>query len=119
MNHLKPISEKLILDLFKNSGALLEGHFKLSSGFHSDVYLQCAKVMQYPELNTLLGNLIAQKYRNEKIDLVIGPAVGGITLACEVGRQLGCRTIFAERVMKNGKKIMTLRRGFEIKKSES
>ena len=106
------------MDIFKKTGGLLEGHFKLSSGNHSNIYLQCAKVMQFPEMNSLLCSMIAKKFKDEKIDVVIGPAIGGITLSYEVARKLHCRSIFGERVGKNSKKEMTLRRGFEILKDE-
>ena len=95
-----------ILKIFKDTGALLEGHFILTSGFHSPQYFQCAKVLQYPEYNQLLSSAIAGKFRDNNIDVVITPAVGGIVLGTEVGRQLNARTIFAER--ENG--VMKLRR---------
>jgi orotate phosphoribosyltransferase len=104
-----------ILNLFKKTGALLEGHFILTSGYHSPHYFQCAKVLQYPEYNTVFSSLIARNFLSDKIDLVISPAVGGIVLGTEVGRQLNSRTIFTER--ENNK--MTLRRGFEIYENEN
>ncbi|MBN1634436.1 MAG: orotate phosphoribosyltransferase [Ignavibacteria bacterium] len=107
-------SEKVI-EIFKETGALLEGHFILTSGYHSPHYFQCAKVLQYPEYNIMFSKAIADYFRNDKIDVVISPAVGGIVLGTEVGRLLNSRTIFAER--KNG--IMTLRRGFELLKDEN
>lgn len=102
-------------EIFRKSGALLEGHFILTSGFHSPQYFQCAKVLQYPEYNQLFSSLIAGRFQNKKIDVVISPAVGGIVLGTEIGRQLNCRTIFAER--EGGE--MRLRRGFEIIKGEN
>lgn len=99
-----------ILAAFRESGAMLEGHFKLTSGRHSDRYLQCALVLQHPELTEKLAKELADVIPKEQIDLVIGPAIGGITIAYEVARQLGTPTIFAER--ENGN--MTLRRGFQI-----
>jgi orotate phosphoribosyltransferase len=102
------------LDLFKKTGALLEGRFILTSGLHSPHYFQCAKVLQYPETLEELSKNVADAFRNEEIDLVISPAVGGIVFGTEVGRQLKKKTIFAER--QNGE--MTLRRGFEINKGE-
>lgn len=104
-----------VLEIFKKTGALLEGHFILTSGFHSPNYFQCAKVLQHPEYNTLFSKLIANHFLNFKIDLVVTPAVGGIVLGTEVGRILNARTIFTER--ESGK--MTLRREFEINEGEN
>ncbi len=103
-----------ILETFRSTGALLEGHFILTSGRHSETYFQCAKVLQYPEYLTLFGRIIADHFKDDKIDAVISPAIGGIVIGTEVGRQLGVKTIFTER--KDG--IMKLRRGFEIEKGE-
>lgn len=108
------IPEKVI-EIFKKTGALLEGHFILTSGYHSPHYFQCAKVLQYPEYNTLFSKMIADYFRNDKINAVISPAIGGIVLGTEVGRLLNSRTLFAER--ENGK--MTLRRGFQLEKGEN
>ena len=99
-----------VLDIFRETGALLQGHFILTSGRHSASYLQCAKVLQYPEHLQLFANEIVDYFRDLSIDLVISPAVGGIVLGTEVGRQLNVQTIFTER--ESG--VMTLRRGFEI-----
>ncbi len=120
MKYIETFNENFILDLFKKSQALLNGHFKLSSGYHSNIYLQCAKVMQYPLATSLLSSIIAEKFKNEKIDVVIGPALGGIILSYEVAKKLNCRGIFAERININNdnNKIMALRRGFEINKNE-
>jgi orotate phosphoribosyltransferase len=103
-----------IYKLFKKSGALLDGHFQLTSGLHSETYFQCAKVLQYPEYNRLLGEKIASYFQSVEIDVVISPAIGGIVVGQEVGRQLNVRTIFAER--KDGN--MQLRRGFELSSGE-
>ena len=103
-----------ILEIFRSTGALLDGHFVLTSGRHSDTYFQCAKVLQYPEYLTLFGMIIADHFEYDKIDTVISPAIGGIVVGTDVGRQLGIKTIFTER--KEG--IMKLRRGFEIEKGE-
>jgi len=103
-----------ILKIFKESGALLEGHFVLTSGRHSASYFQCAKVLQYPEYLSKLGKLIADYFKLNEIDTVISPAIGGIVIGTEVGRQLGVKTIFSER--KNGE--MKIRRGFEISPGE-
>ena len=103
-----------ILNIFKSTGALLEGHFVLTSGRHSSSYFQCAKVLQYPEYLTAFSIMIGDEFESKKPDVIISPAVGGIVLGTEVGTQLGCRTIFAER--KNG--TMVIRRGFEINANE-
>ena len=104
-----------ILNIFKSTGALLEGHFVLTSGRHSRSYFQCAKVLQYPEYLTAFSVMIADEFESKKPDVIISPAVGGIVLGTEVGTQLGSRTIFAER--KDGK--MVIRRGFEINANEN
>ena len=94
--------------------ALLEGHFILSSGLHSNRYLQCAKILQYPKIAEELGAAIAKKFSDMQIDVVVGPAMGGVIIAQEVARAIGCRSIFSER--ENG--AMTLRRGFTVKEGE-
>ncbi len=104
------LTQEEILEIFKETGALLSGHFLLTSGLHSPTYFQCAKVLQYPKYAQQLCGQLTERFRGRKIDLVIAPAIGGIVVACEVGRVLGVRTIFAER--EAGR--MTLRRGFEI-----
>jgi orotate phosphoribosyltransferase len=104
-----------VLTIFKKTGAFLEGHFILTSGFHSPHYFQCAKVLQHPEYNTLFASEIAEHFSDKKIEVVVTPAVGGIVLGTEVGRILNARTIFTER--ENSK--MTLRRGFEINENEN
>ena len=103
-----------IIAIFKESGALLEGHFILTSGLHSDAYFQCAKVFQYPWHAESLCRDIAEHFQEDGIDVVVSPAVGGIVFGQEIGRLLGVRSIFAERV--DGQ--MTLRRGFEINPGE-
>ncbi|UCH11916.1 MAG: orotate phosphoribosyltransferase [Candidatus Omnitrophota bacterium] len=103
-----------ILKLLKKTGALLEGHFILSSGLHSGKYVQCASVLKYPKHAQSLCRQLAAKFKGKKIDAVIAPAIGGILVSYELARALGTRSIFAER--KNGQ--MRLRRNFEIKKSE-
>ena len=103
-----------ILYIFKSTGALLEGHFVLTSGIHSPTYFQCAKVLQHPEYLTAFSIMIADQFEDKRPDVVISPAIGGIILGTEVGRQLGSRTIFAER--KNG--TMVIRRGFNIEPKE-
>jgi len=103
-----------ILKIFRSSGALLEGHFLLTSGNHSNQYFQCAKVLQHPDYAERLCGIIANNFNDKNIDVVIAPAIGGIVVGQEVARQLGARSIFAER--KDG--TMQLRRGFEIKAGE-
>ena len=99
-----------VLNIFRKCGALLTGHFRLSSGLHSDTYLQCAKVLQYPKLAESLCRELARRLPAGKIDASVGPAMGGITFAYELARALGTRALFAER--QDGR--MTLRRGFGI-----
>ncbi len=104
------MDQKEVYEIFKESGALLEGHFLLTSGRHSDRYMQCAQVLKYPDATEKLCKVIADAYRDSGVELVVGPAMGGILVAYEVARQLGVPNIFAER--ENGK--MTLRRNFAI-----
>jgi orotate phosphoribosyltransferase len=108
------MQSEMALKMFKESGALLEGHFLLTSGLHSNRYFQCAKVLQYPKYCELLCGDIARQFLEMQIDVVIAPALGGIVVAQEVGRQLNARTMFTER--KDGE--MQLRRGFEINPGE-
>jgi orotate phosphoribosyltransferase len=108
------LSRESILSIFRETGALLDGHFQLTSGLHSSQYFQCAKVLQYPKHLEVLAGELARQFRKESIEVVISPAIGGIVVGTEVGRVLGVRTIFAER--KDGK--MQLRRGFELRPSE-
>jgi len=108
------MNKEKAIKIFKSSGALMEGHFVLTSGRHSPSYFQCAKVLQYPEYLSLFANELTKKFESIEIETVISPAVGGIVIGTEVGRQLGVRTIFSER--KDGK--MILRRGFSVKTGE-
>ncbi|HEX3032032.1 MAG TPA: orotate phosphoribosyltransferase [Bacillota bacterium] len=103
-----------VLEIFRKSNALLEGHFRLTSGRHSNRYMQCAQVLQYPDYTAALCGEIVEAFREDQVDVVIGPAMGGIIVAYEVGRQLGVRTLFTER--ENG--AMTLRRNFSIAPGE-
>ena len=103
-----------ILSIFRSTEALLDGHFVLTSGRHSASYFQCAKVLQHPEYLTAFSIMIADEFEPQAPDLVISPAIGGVVLGTEVGTQLGCRTIFAERKEGN----MVIRRGFHIEKGE-
>ncbi len=102
------MTKEEILDIFRKTGVMLEGHFLLTSGRHSDKYMQCAKLFQYPDISEKFSKELAGRFDN--IDLVAGPAIGGIILAYEVARQLGVPNVFAER--ENG--AMTLRRGFSV-----
>ena len=106
----------MVIETLKEVGALLEGHFLLSSGRHSNRYCQCAKLLQHPDKDAKVLEVVADKIRENNIecDLVVGPAMGGVVVAYELGRQLGKTAIFTERV--DGE--MTLRRGFEIKKGQ-
>src|SRR5690349_14746518 len=99
-----------LLDLFRRSGALLEGHFRLTSGLHSPGYLQCALVLQHPQHAEALGRALADRVRDLKPTVVLSPALGGVVIGHEVGRALGVRAIFAER--QDG--ALTLRRGFMV-----
>lgn len=99
-----------LLDLFRRSGALLEGHFRLSSGLHSGGYLQCALVLSHPAHAEALGRAIAGRTRELRPTLVLSPALGGVVIGHEVGRALGVRAMFAER--QDG--ALTLRRGFMV-----
>src|SRR5512147_842991 len=102
--------ERKIFDIFTKTGALLEGHFLLTSGRHSNIYFQCAKVLQHPEYCGLICRYIADHFKSYGIDTVISPAIGGIVVGQEVARQLNKRSIFAERE----DKALTLRRGFSL-----
>src|SRR5712664_1974566 len=103
-----------VIKKFKSAGALLEGHFILSSGLHSPVYLQCAIALQATAVAAEFGAAIAAQFRAERIETVASPAIGGIVIGYEVARQLGVRFIWSER--EDGR--MTLRRGFEVHKGE-
>ncbi len=99
-----------LLDLFRKSGALLEGHFRLTSGLHSSGYLQCALVLQHPQNAEALGRAIADRMRHVRPAVVLSPALGGVVIGQEVGRAFGVRAIFCER--QDGE--FMLRRGFVI-----
>ncbi|PYP90293.1 MAG: orotate phosphoribosyltransferase [Blastocatellia bacterium AA13] len=103
-----------IRELFKETGALLNGHFVLTSGLHSESYLQCALVLQYPKLAERLGQELASSFKAEHVESVIAPAIGGIIVAHEVARALGIRALFTEREAG----AMTLRRGFTVRDGE-
>ncbi len=102
------------LEIFTKSNALLTGHFRLTSGRHSGQYMQCAQVLQYPRYAATLCEALAEKFAGTKIEAVVGPAMGGIIVAYEVGRALGVKAIFTER--EHG--VMSLRRGFVVNPGE-
>jgi len=108
------LSLKKSLNILKKTDALLEGHFVLSSGLHSPKYIQCAKLLSFPNLADKICKSLANKIKKnfKKIDLILSPAMGGVIIGYEIGKILKKETIFCERV--NGK--FTLRRGFSIKK---
>lgn len=106
--------DREVLDLFRRSGALLEGHFKLSSGLHSDRYLQSALVLQHPDFAGQLGAALAARVSHLQPTAVLSPALGGIVIGQEVGRALHVRALFAER--QDG--ALTLRRGFTLASSD-
>ena len=119
MNHrernvITMMTKDEIIAMLKEAGVLLEGHFLLTSGRHSDRYMQCAKIFQNAKYCVPLCAELVEQYRDDEIEVVIGPAIGAIQMSYEVGKQLGVRNIFAER--ENG--VMTLRRGFSIEKGQ-
>ena len=103
-----------VINEFKATDALLEGHFQLTSGLHSTVYLQCARVLQYPRKAAEFARAIAEQFKDRGIELVASPAIGGIVIGHEVARALGARFIWTEREAGQ----MTLRRGFTITPGE-
>jgi orotate phosphoribosyltransferase len=108
------LNAEQVIDQFRTTGALLEGHFQLSSGLHSTVYLQCALVLQFPEKAEAFGRAIAEKFEGQGIELVASPAIGGIVIGHEVARALGARFVWTEREAGQ----MTLRRGFSVSPGE-
>jgi orotate phosphoribosyltransferase len=112
------MTDEDVLKIFEENNALLKGHFLLTSGLHSDRYLQCARVLQHPAIAERLGAELAARAKADPdiapVDLVIAPALGGVIVAHEVARALGVRALFTERQ----EKMMTLRRGFQIKPGE-
>lgn len=108
------MTEKETLALYEKTGALLRGHFRLTSGLHSDIYLQSALVLQHPEHAEALGVALAEPFRDAGVRTVLAPAIGGILVAHEVARALGVRALFTER--EGG--TMTLRRGFALEAGE-
>ncbi|MDN5347809.1 MAG: orotate phosphoribosyltransferase [Clostridia bacterium] len=108
------LTQEEVLEIFRRTGVLWEGHFRLTSGLHAGQYLQCAQVLQYPEEAARLCAALAENYNGQNIQVVIGPATGAIILAYEVARFLKARALFTER--EEG--VMTLRRGFRIAPGE-
>jgi len=108
------MKQEKVLEVFKRTGALLEGHFILSSGLHSSVYLQCAIALQSPAVAAEFGGAIADQFRDKGIQTVASPAIGGLIIGYEVARQLGVRFIWTEREQGT----MTLRRGFSVSNGE-
>ena len=108
------LTNEQVLDILKEKDAVLEGHFLLTSGRHSDRYVQCAKLFQYADTSAKICESLAEGLKDMDIDAVVSPAVGGILMGYEMGRQLGVRNIFTERV--EGK--MALRRGFTVAQGE-
>jgi len=108
------LTKEEIMEMLQKTNALRKGHFKLTSGLHSEGYVQCALLLKEPHLAEKVGQALGEKFLEEKPDIVVGPAIGGIIIAYEVARSLGVPGIFAER--ENGK--MTLRRGFSVEKGQ-
>jgi len=104
------MKQEKVIEVFKRTGALLEGHFVLSSGLHSSVYLQCAIALQSPAVAAEFGEAIANQFREQGIQTVVSPAIGGLIIGYEVARQLSVRFIWTERE----RGTMTLRRGFTV-----
>jgi orotate phosphoribosyltransferase len=109
------MNDQNVLDIFKKAGALMEGHFLLTSGLHSGVYWEKFRVLQFPEYTSMLCGMIAQHFKDEKIQVVAGPTTGGVILAFETARQMGIRSIFAEKDSGGGR---SFHRGFPIEPGE-
>ena len=107
-------TDKMVIEIMKECDALLEGHFLLSSGKHSDRYCQCARLLQYPDKAEKVLTIVSEKLKNVEFDLIVGPAMGGIVVAYELARLTGKPGIFSERV--DGE--MAIRRGFQIEKGQ-
>jgi orotate phosphoribosyltransferase len=108
------VNKKELYKLLKDCGVIMEGHFLLTSGRHSNLFMQCSQLLQYPEKTAQICRLMAQPFLDKGVETVIGPAMGGIILSYETARQLQARAVFTEQA---GDK-MVLRRGFSIKKRE-
>ena len=107
------MEQKEVIGLFRETGALLEGHFVYTSGRHGNRFLQASRVLQYPEQTERLCRALAETVAGEGVELVVGPATGGIILSYETARQLNCRAAFTE---KDGDGAMSMRRGFRLEK---
>lgn len=105
------ITQERVMEILKEAGVLLEGHFRLTSGRHSNRYLQCAKIFRNTKYSEELCGALAEQYKNEFVEVVIGPAMGAVQMAYEVSRALQCENFFTERG-EDGK--MVLRRGFQV-----
>jgi orotate phosphoribosyltransferase len=112
--YLKPVSESIIEE-FRNTGAYLKGHFRLTSGLHSNEYMQCALVLQHPPIAEKFGRALGSHF--SKVDIVVSPAVGGLIIGHEVARALGARFLFTERDPATAR--MILRRGFSVHPGET
>jgi orotate phosphoribosyltransferase len=108
------LTKEQLLKMFRESRALMRGHFELSSGLHSGHYFQCAQVMQFPQKAAAIGKEMARRFKSARPTVVVGPAAGGIIIAYETARQLGVRALYTERVDAE----MQLRRGFTITKKD-
>lgn len=106
------MTEREVLEVFRSSGALLEGHFIYTSGRHGRHFLQAARVLQYPQHTGTLCRALAGLFKDDGVELVVGPATGGIALAYETARHLGCRMAYSE---KDGAGGMAVKRGFTVR----
>jgi orotate phosphoribosyltransferase len=108
------VNQNEIFEIFRKSGALLKGHFLLSSGLHSDIYFEKFQVLQHPEYVEILCRKLAWLFKDNKVEVVVGPTTGGVIIAYEVAKNLGTRSIFAEA----GDEGRIFKRGFNLKKGE-
>jgi len=115
MNSSNKFEEAGLIELLKQTGVIMEGHFLLTSGRHSARFLQCSQLLQYPRHAEKVCRQMAEPFKNEQIDTVIGPAMGGVILSYEIARALDARALFAERT---GEGTMALRRGFQVAAGE-
>lgn len=115
-NQITPISEEQVEGLLRESGALMEGHFLLTSGRQSQFYVEKFRLLEQPRVTSQLCSELVRRFQNDDIQCVVGPVTGGIILAFEVARQLGCRAVYAERG--EGGKGFVFRRGFQLKPGE-
>jgi orotate phosphoribosyltransferase len=109
------ISREQALEILRETGVMLEGHFLLTSGRHSDRYMQCARLFENTKYSELLCKDLAERFKDKKIDMTIGPALGGVIIAYETARALGVKNIFAER--QDG--VMTIRRALKFPKARA